>query len=225
MLTPVLLKIFTEQVPSWDILLEACLQFCCLMCLGHGFTRLLFNIPYILWRIALCQYDFATPAYENSFQRHLSLHASCWTFWYVLLEPLNGTWMCLTWLVCLFVCFIFCPMWTKCTLMPWVIGVYILPWWPSGKAPAWRVGDMRIHPSLLWLGHASDLRHWYFGDYPARRLVWLGQCLDWLTWCQYTGTGWDSTFDLQLLSQCGSMCNCVSRSVPEIHLHVARMLC
>ena len=31
-------------------------------------------------------------------------------------------------------------------------------------------------------------------------------------------------FDLQLLSQCGSTYNCLSRSVPEIHLHVAGTL-
>ena len=30
-------------------------------------------------------------------------------------------------------------------------------------------------------------------------------------------------FDLQLLSQCDSMCDCLSRCVPEIHWHVARM--
>ena len=37
-------------------------------------------------------------------------------------------------------------------------------------------------------------------------------------------TGWDGKFDLQLLSQCGSMYNCLSRSVPEIHWHVAGTL-
>ena len=31
-------------------------------------------------------------------------------------------------------------------------------------------------------------------------------------------------FDLQLLSQCGSTYNCLSRSVPEIHTHVAGTL-
>ena len=30
--------------------------------------------------------------------------------------------------------------------------------------------------------------------------------------------------DLQLLSQCGSTCNCLSRSAPEIHSHVAGTL-
>ena len=39
-----------------------------------------------------------------------------------------------------------------------------------------------------------------------------------------TLTGWDVNFDLQLLSRCGSMYNCLSRSVPEIHWHVAGML-
>ena len=47
------------------------------------------------------------------------------------------------------------------------------------------------------------------------------------------GTGWpgvskltgrDGKFDLQLLSQCGSTSNFLSRSVPEIHLHVAGTL-
>ena len=31
-------------------------------------------------------------------------------------------------------------------------------------------------------------------------------------------------FNLQLLSQCGSTCNCLSRFVPEIHQHVAGTL-
>ena len=37
-------------------------------------------------------------------------------------------------------------------------------------------------------------------------------------------TGWDGKFGLQLLSQCGSTLNCLSRSVPEIHSHVAGTL-
>ena len=35
--------------------------------------------------------------------------------------------------------------------------------------------------------------------------------------CQYTVTGSDRKFYLQLIPQCGSMYNCQSRSVPEIH--------
>ena len=42
--------------------------------------------------------------------------------------------------------------------------------------------------------------------------------------CQYTVTGRGRQFDLQLLSQCGSMHNCLGRSVREIHLHVAGTL-
>ena len=42
--------------------------------------------------------------------------------------------------------------------------------------------------------------------------------------CQYTVTGRDRKFDLQLLSQCGSMHNCLNRSVSEIHQRVAGTL-
>ena len=35
--------------------------------------------------------------------------------------------------------------------------------------------------------------------------------------CQYTETGCDRMFDLQSLSQCGSMYNCLGRSIPEVH--------
>ena len=41
--------------------------------------------------------------------------------------------------------------------------------------------------------------------------------------CQYTVTGLDSKFDLQLLSQCDSMYNYLKRSVPGIHYHVVGM--
>ena len=36
---------------------------------------------------------------------------------------------------------------------------------------------------------------------------------DWSAWCQYTVTGWGRKFDLQLLSQCGSTSNYLSRSL------------
>ena len=42
--------------------------------------------------------------------------------------------------------------------------------------------------------------------------------------CQFAVTGRDSKFDLQLLSQCGSTYNDLSRFVPEIHQHVAETL-
>ena len=49
-------------------------------------------------------------------------------------------------------------------------------------------------------------------------------CWDWLAWCQYTVTCWDSKFDLQLLSQCGSTYTYLSKSIPEMHEHVALMI-
>ena len=49
-----------------------------------------------------------------------------------------------------------------------------------------------------------------------------GISIRWPTYSGYnTVTGWDGKFDLQLLSQCGSTSTCLSRSVPEIHWHVA----
>ena len=42
--------------------------------------------------------------------------------------------------------------------------------------------------------------------------------------CQYTVTKSGRKLDLQLLSQCGRMLTCLSRSVPEIHQHVAGTL-
>ena len=44
-----------------------------------------------------------------------------------------------------------------------------------------------------------------------------GQRWDWSALCQYTETGWDGKFELQLLLQCDSTYNCLRRSVPEIH--------
>ena len=67
-------------------------------------------------------------------------------------------------------------------------------------------------------------KNWCRSGYPARRLVLKGQHWDWLAWCQYTVTGWNRMFDLQLLRQCVSMYNRLSRSVHEIHYHVAGRL-
>ena len=36
---------------------------------------------------------------------------------------------------------------------------------------------------------------------------------------------WNGKFGLQILSLCGSAHNCLSRSVPGTHLHVAGLLC
>ena len=48
------------------------------------------------------------------------------------------------------------------------------------------------------------LKNWHSSGYPARRLALYGQHWDWSARCQYTVTGWGRTFDLKLLSQCGS---------------------
>ena len=69
-----------------------------------------------------------------------------------------------------------------------------------------------------------SLKNGYSSVYPARRLVLEGRLWGWLSRCQCTVTGWDRKFDLQLLPQCGSTHNCPSRSVPEIHKHVAGWL-
>ena len=45
------------------------------------------------------------------------------------------------------------------------------------------------------------LKNWHSSDYHARRLALEGQCWDWLARCQYTVTGWDGKFGLQLLSE------------------------
>ena len=49
------------------------------------------------------------------------------------------------------------------------------------------------------------LENWHCRIYPARFLVWQGQCWNWLAWCQCTVTGWwDKNFDVNFLSLCGS---------------------
>ena len=103
-----------------------------------------------------------------------------------------------------------------------------LPRWPSGKASASRAEDP---------GFESRLRRDFFGGQviPVTQKL----ALQWLP-CQAPGvigselglvgpvsvcvTGWGRKFDLQLLSQCGSTKSCLSRSVPEIHWHVAGTL-
>ena len=98
---------------------------------------------------------------------------------------------------------------------------FLPPRWPSGKASASRAEDPGFESRLRWdfFGVESYqwLKNWHSSGYPARRLVLWGQRWDWSARCQYTVTGWGRTFDLQLLSQCGSTSNCLSRSVPEIH--------
>ena len=89
------------------------------------------------------------------------------------------------------------------------------------KASASRAEDPGFESRLRWDSSGVEsyqwLKNWHSSGYPARRLALQGQRWDWLAWCQYTVTGWGRKFDVQLLSQCGSTHNCLSRSVPEIY--------
>ena len=79
-------------------------------------------------------------------------------------------------------------------------------------------------PSFPGVESCQWLKTWDSSGYPARRLAIQGEFWDWLARCQYTVTGWDGKFGLQLLSQCGSTETCLCRSVREIHWHVAGTL-
>ena len=98
------------------------------------------------------------------------------------------------------------------------------------KASASRAADLGLIPAFTLNRFPGQVipvtkKNWSFSSYPVRHLSLQGQHWDWPTWCQYMVIGWDSKFDLQLLSQCGSSYKCLSRSVPEIHWHVAGTLC
>ena len=76
------------------------------------------------------------------------------------------------------------------------------------KASSSRAIDPRFQSCLHRDFSGSEsyqwLKNWHSSGYLAWHLALQGQCWDWLAWCQYTVTGWDGKFDLQLLSQCGS---------------------
>ena len=79
----------------------------------------------------------------------------------------------------------------------------------TGIFPGWsHTSDLKIGTPVATL-QAPDVKGSVLG------LVGLVSVYcDWVRW----------KFDLQLLSQCGSTYNCLSRSVPVIHSHVAGML-
>ena len=58
-------------------------------------------------------------------------------------------------------------------------------------------------------------KHWYPCSYPLRSLAVGGQCWDWLVRCQYTVTGWDRKFELQLVSHSGHTYKCLI-AVPSL---------
>ena len=102
--------------------------------------------------------------------------------------------------------------------------IYNHPWqwwllqWPSGKESAWKVGDWGIEAWFLW-SNCTWHKNWYFSGHPAG-LVLLCQCFDWLAGCRYSVTKWNSQYDKQLWYPCGSVHNCLSRSV-LIYIHFA----
>ena len=96
---------------------------------------------------------------------------------------------------------------------------------PASSAPkADALTESRLHQDFSGVESYQWRKNWHSSGYPARHLALWGHCWDWLNRCQYTVSGWDGKLDLQLLSQCGSMYNYLSISIPELHLHVAGTL-
>ena len=80
------------------------------------------------------------------------------------------------------------------------------------------VGSIRLKSKLNQSSDKKERKKRYSSNYAARCLALWGQWQDWLTWCPYTVTGWDSNFESHHLSQCGSKSNCLSRSVSLLHM-------
>ena len=99
--------------------------------------------------------------------------------------------------------------WGRCPQTP-TRGFAPGPHWGPTAAPR---PPHHFPPFSLSPSPMSESYHWFSSGYPARRLA---SYRDWLARCQYTLTGWGRKFDLQLLSQCGSVYICLSTSVPEI---------
>ena len=100
-----------------------------------------------------------------------------------------------------------------------LIGIVVKVSTSRAEDPGFKSACTGIFPGS---SHTSDLK---IGT-PVATLpgACQGQCWGWLDWYQYTVTRWDWKLDLQLLSQCGCMHSCLSRSIPEIHSHVAGTL-
>ena len=78
-------------------------------------------------------------------------------------------------------------------------------------------------PVIVWNELWSGTPEWL----PCQASGMKGLLLrlaDWLARCQCTVTRWHGNFDLLFLCQCGSTYNCLSRSVPETHMHVVGTL-
>ena len=91
----------------------------------------------------------------------------------------------------------------------------------ASMASDWRAEDPGIKPRVPRLSHTSDIK---IGTLVATlQGAWWYRVGYWLAWCQYTVTGWDSKFDQQT-SISVLQHECLSRSVYEIHQHVAGTL-
>ena len=102
------------------------------------------------------------------------------------------------------------------------------PCWPGWEGTHLDSSRPRVWfphvPGLFLVESCYWLKNWHFSGCFACRQALQGQRWDWLARCQYTMTGRDRKFDLQLLTPCGCTYSCLSRSVPDIHWHVAGML-
>ena len=112
-----------------------------------------------------------------------------------------------------------------------VVGFHDTGPWVQFSLTAW-------HFFFFFFPHVESrqwVTNWYFSGYPAcesqtgtsaatQPSAWRLQdrLCDWLARYQHTVIGYDKKLSLQLLSHSGSAHNCLSRSVPEIHWHVAR---
>ena len=110
----------------------------------------------------------------------------------------------------------------------WTANPSTTNWAITAWRSAWRAADPGFGSRFLCgdfsrSSHTRDLEV----DTPVATLpgAWCySQCWDWLAWCQYNVTEWESKFNLQLLSHWDSMWQGLSREVPEIHWHVAGTL-
>ena len=77
----------------------------------------------------------------------------------------------------------------------WCYGVSNGTGWPDVSIPGFCCGFFSS------LSHTGQwLRNWFSAGRPASHLMLWHQYWDWLAWCQYTVTVWDSKFDLWFLS-------------------------
>ena len=88
--------------------------------------------------------------------------------------------------------------------------------WPGAKVRGWEESIQATPPPPPPpppVRPCQSLTNWYFSGFSPASVV--GQ-VGWVS------VYWDRMFGLQLLSGCGSMSNCLSRSTPDIHFASVR---